>query len=103
MEDVLHKARKARSEMLAGQTIATWLQRHTSEVETATWLVNDTKRRLNRAYDMDHTVEHVRALEERYADACDRQKQATDELVNVTHKVISDHYGLLATTSLQKR
>ena len=103
MEDIIRQAKQARSDMLAGQTIATWLQMHANAVDTATWTVQETKRRLNRAYDMDHTVEHVQALEKRFADAYDSLKLATDDLVKVTHKVINDHYGLLATTSLQKR
>lgn len=100
---IIHEAEKARRQQMSGQSIATWLQMHANDVDNATWSVNDLKRRLNRAYDNEHTIEHIEDLEQSFADACERLKLATTELVGITHKVIHDHYALLATTSLKNR
>ncbi len=100
---IIRMAEQARREHLTGQSIATWLQMHANDVDTATWVVNDLKRRLNRAYDNEHSLQHIEDLELSFADACENLKEKTAELVEVIHKTISDHYALLATTSLQKR
>ena len=96
-------AEKARREQMSGQTIATWLQMHANEVDAATQYVNRLKERLNRAYDNEHSLQHIEELELFFADACAHLKEETAELVDVIHKVINDHYGLLAQTPLKPR
>ena len=101
MAYIIRMAEQARREQMPGQTIATWLQLHANDVDHATWYVNDLTRRLNRAYDNEHSLQHIEDLELSFADACESLKEKTAELVDVIHKVINDHYGLLATTSLR--
>ncbi len=103
MAYICRMADKARREQMSGQSIATWLQLHANDVDAATQYVNRLKQRLNRAYDNEHSLQHIEELELFFADACEGLKEKTAELVDVIHKVINDHYALLATTSLQKR
>lgn len=98
---IVRMAEQARREQMSGQTIATWLQMHANDVDHATQYVNRLKQRLNRAYDNEHSLQHIEELELFFADACEGLKEKTAELVDVIHKTINDHYALLATTSLQ--